>query len=127
MISIIEDLSSIIPKTYKIRLNYVDEKDEGLSIIEHNVIYDDSAELERLNKIIKSEVQFYITNKSGKLYNKSLCDMLDIYDTLCGRVYSELGDKYILDIQGGQIANLGRLEGFDAVSMDVVITYKIIK
>ena len=126
MNSIIEDLESIVSNDYTVRLNYVDEKSEGISIIEDSVIPTDN-ELVRVGSILKSEVQFYIVSKSGKLYNKALSDMLDVYDNLYSKLYKEVGNKYILNLEDGQILNLGCDKGFDNVSMNVVITYKIIK
>ena len=126
MNSIIEDLECIIPEGYSIKLNYVDETEEGVSIIEDSISCNDNL-LNNKSGIMQSEVQFYLQSKRGNTYNKSISSMLDIKEGVCGLLYKEVGNKYILDVKCGQILNLGAVGDLDAVSLNVIITYKIIK
>ena len=126
MYSIIEDLECIIPEGYSIKLNYVDETEEGVSIIEDSISCNDNL-LNNKSGIMQSEVQFYLQSKRGNTYNKSISSMLDIKEGVCNLLYKEVGNKYILDVKCGQILNLGAVGDLDAVSLNVIITYKIIK
>lgn len=123
--SIIEGLEGLVVGGYTVRLNYIDDGKEGISIIEDSVDTKDN-ELIREGTTLKSEVQFYIVCKEGKLYNKALLDMLTIQDNLYSGINKIVGSKYIMDVECQSILNLGVSNGFNNVSMNVLITYKMI-
>ena len=126
MFSLLEEIDSLIPPTYEVQYNVIDEsKKDTITLIEEK-IKDTNKELVEEGKTITNNIQFYmLVSKNGANYKNGIGDLYNIYKALSDREGELLGDKRIVSVSGFNVTPTGVLKNKQSFSMDLSIEYYV--
>lgn len=126
MFSLLEEIELLIPPTYEVQFNVIDDsKKDTITLIEEK-IKDTNKELVEEAKTITNTIQFYVqVSKGGINYKNCLSDLYTVYKALSDNEGNMLGNKKLISVSGFNVTPLGVVKNKQSFSMDLSIEYNV--
>ena len=124
---ILEDIAVFVPKGRNVRLTLLPEKPVDCWVLsETRIDVDESSLNVGDNVYFSSYINVYCRQSpnNNSTYSTIINDLKSFYSVLCGRINSNVGDNYIMDVKDFECLPLGRDDkGNYLVSLNFVIDY----